>query len=140
MCSLYTKNQAAIRHLPRDSAGSEGRLRLLALSLCFLLGACSTDIENLAATNSDPPDPAKVLASLKNIATAAKLQEPVEVSAPIKAPANSSIPWIICLRSGATEASRRFTYSLFFKNNDLKDYRLSAIIEECGVQPYGPLK
>jgi hypothetical protein len=94
----------------------------------------------LVATNTDPPDPAKVLGHLKGVAAAAKLQEPVEVSAPIKAPANSSIPWIICLRSGATEATKRFTYSVLFTNNDLKDYRLSAIIEECGVQPYGPLK
>jgi hypothetical protein len=60
-------------------------LRFLALSLCFLLGACSTDVENLAATNVDPPDPAKVLGALKNVATAAKLQDPVEMSAPIKA-------------------------------------------------------
>ena len=114
-------------------------LRLFALSLCFLLVACSTNIENLAVTNIDPPDPAKVLASLKNVAASAKLQEPVEVSAPIKALPNSSHSWIICLRSGATEASKRLTYSVFYRGDELKDFRLSVILEGCDGQPFGPL-
>jgi hypothetical protein len=119
-------------------------VRLLALSLCFLLAACSTSVENLPTTPANPPDPAKIAPGLRNLAVAAKLQEPMEVSPPFKAPAVSTFPWMICLRSGATEASKRITYSVFFKDNDNNNeplnFRMSAIIEDCGVQPYGPLK
>jgi hypothetical protein len=115
-------------------------MRSLILPLCLMLAACSTDIENLAATYTEPPDPAKVLASLKDVAVSAKLKEPVEMSVPIKAPASSAMPWIICLRSGATEASQRLTYSVFYNNNEFKSFRLSVIIEGCDGQSYSPLK
>jgi len=105
-----------------------------------VLAACSTGTENFVPDNQNPPDLAKVTPSLKAVAVATKLQEPVEVSAPIRAPAISTIPWIICLRSGATEASKRLTYSVFYKNDEQKSYRLSAIIEGCDGQSYGPLK
>ncbi|THD70784.1 MAG: hypothetical protein E7813_07140 [Bradyrhizobium sp.] len=114
--------------------------RCLVPAACLMLAACSTDIENLAATYTEPPDPAKVLASLKDVATSAKLKEPVEMSAPIKAPASSAMPWIICLRSGATEASRRLTYSVFYSSNQYKSSRLSVIIEGCDGQSYSPLQ
>jgi hypothetical protein len=115
-------------------------LRFPILCLCFVLAACSTDVENLAATNTAPPDPVKAAATLKSVAAQAKLQEPVEVSDPIKAPAISLMPWIICLRSGATEASRRITYSVFYRNDDMQSFRLSAIVERCETQPFSPLR
>jgi PBP1b-binding outer membrane lipoprotein LpoB len=118
----------------------EGRIAFLIAAICVLLAGCSTDVENLAAVSTDPPAAEKVLNSLKNVAITAKLQEPVETSAPIKAPAVSSFPWIICLRSGATEVSERLTYSVFYNNNELKDFRLSAIIERCDSQSYSLLK
>jgi hypothetical protein len=119
----------------------EVRVRFLALSLCLLLGACSTGgMENLDASDPDPPDHAKALIFLRNVVIWAKLQEPVEMSAPIRAPVNSSVRWIICVRSAATEASKRLTYSVFFKNSEFKDYRLSAIMEGCDGQSYGPMK
>ena len=116
----------------------------LALSLCFLLAACSTSVETLPDAPASPPDPAKIAPGIRNLAIAAKLQEPLEVSSPFRAPAISTFPWMICLRSAATEASRRITYSVFFKDNDDKNeplnFRMSAIIEDCGVQPYSALK
>jgi hypothetical protein len=94
------------------------QLRLSILPLCFLLVACSSHPEDLPTAVINPPDPSKVTAVLGTVAAAAKIQEPLEVSAPIPANPASSIPWIICLRSGATEESKRHTYSAFFKNND----------------------
>ena len=114
-------------------------MRFLGLFLCFGLAACATEVDSLVTANTDPPDPVKVVDSLKSAAAEAKLQEPLEVTAPIKAPAVSSVPWIICLRSAATEESKRVTYSVFFKNNDRQSFRLSAIIEGCGAQPFSPL-
>ena len=69
----------------------------------------------------------------------AKLEAPVEVSEPIRANPVSSSPWLICLRSGKSEQSKRLTYSAFFK----KDYvssRWSAFVDNCGEQVYHPFK
>jgi hypothetical protein len=51
--------------------------------------------------------------SLKKVAAEARLEEPHEISAPIRAHPISSIPWIICLRSGATELSKRRPLAVF---------------------------
>jgi hypothetical protein len=80
--------------------------------------ACSSHQEDLPTAAINPPDPSKVTAVLRTVAAAAKIEEPLEVSAPIRT--ISSIPWMICLRSGATEESKRHTYSAFFKKQRLR--------------------
>jgi hypothetical protein len=115
------------------------QLRLSILPLCFLLVACSSHPEDLPTAVINPPDPSKVTASLRGVAAQAKLEEPLEVSAPIPANPGSSIPWIICLRSGATEESKRHTYAAFFKNNDYVSSRWSVIVEHCETQLFSPL-
>jgi hypothetical protein len=109
------------------------------LPLFFLLAACSTELADPPETNN-PPDPVKVAGYLKNVAKEAKLQPPLEASAPIEAPAISTDRWIICLRSAVSDETKQKTYSVFFKNDDLKTYRLSAIIEPCAQQKYTELK
>jgi hypothetical protein len=88
----------------------------------------------------NPPDPAKAAGHLKNFATEAKLQPPLEVSAPIEAPSNQTARWMICLRSGASDESKRRTSSVFFKNDDFVSGRLSVIIEPCAQQVFTELK
>jgi len=114
------------------------RLRLSALPLLFLLTACSTvDL----AQPVNPPDPAnaKVVGSLKTVATEAKLEPPLEISAPMDASAVSSARWIICLRSGASDESKRLTYSVFFKDDDYVSSRISAVMEPCAAQAFTAL-
>ena len=115
------------------------QLRLSILPLCFLLVACSSHQEDPPTAVINPPDPSKVTAVLRTVAAAAKIGEPLEVSAPIQANPVSSIPWIICLRSGATEESKRHTYSAFFKNNDYVSSRWSVIVDHCEAQVFSPL-
>src|SRR5436190_4295589 len=84
-------------------------------------------------------DPFTALNGLKKAVSEAHLAEPVEVSDPIAANPISSSPWLICLRSGKSEESKRLTYSAFFK----KDYvssQASALVDRCGEQVYHPLK
>lgn len=69
--------------------------------------------------------------SLKTAAAQAKLQPALEISVPIPAPPNSSIPWIVCLRSGATEQTKRWAYTVFFKDNELNNFGYSATFERC---------
>jgi hypothetical protein len=65
--------------------------------------------------------------------------EPVEISDPIRAPPISLSPWLICLRSGKSEESKRLTYSAFFTDKYVSS-RYSAIVDDCGEQGYHPLK
>jgi hypothetical protein len=112
-------------------------MRVSAL-LCVLLAACSSVSESIPEDVVPPPDPSAALAGLKAAASNAHLAEPVEVSDPIRANPNSSSPWLICLRSGQSEESKRQTYSAFFK----KDYvssRWSVFVDHCGEQVYHPL-
>jgi hypothetical protein len=115
------------------------QLSLSILPLCFFLVACSSHPEDLPTAVINPPDPSKVTAAFRSVAAQAKIEEPVEVSAPIQAHPASSIPWIICLRSGATEETKRHTYSAFFKNNDYVSSRWSVIVDHCETQIFSPL-
>jgi len=114
-------------------------MRVLALLLCLALAACSSVSESIPEdVVPPPPDAATALMGLKTAASEAKLEAPVEVSDPIRASLASSSPWLICLRSGKSEESKRLTYSAFFK----KDYvssRWSVFVDHCGEQAYHPL-
>lgn len=109
------------------------------MPLCVLLVACSSNPEHLADARISAPDPSKVIESLKKVAAEAKLGEPREISAPIRAHPISSIPWIICLRSGASELSRRRTLAVFYKGNDYVMARMSVIVDRCEGQAFTAL-
>jgi hypothetical protein len=72
-------------------------------------------------------------------AAEAHLAEPVEVSDPFRAPPISLSPWLICLRSGKSEESKRLTYSAFFTDKYVSSH-YSAIVDKCGEQAYHSLK
>ena len=114
-------------------------MRVLGLLLCLVLADCSSVSDHIAEDVVSPPDPFTALKGLKKAVSEAHLAEPVEVSDPIAANPISSSPWLICLRSGKSEESKRLTYSAFFK----KDYvssQASALVDRCGEQVYHPLK
>jgi hypothetical protein len=114
-------------------------MRGFALLLCLTLGACSLGAEGLPLDDVPPPDPATALKGLKVAAADAHLADPVEVSDPIRSDPISSSPWLICLRSGKSEASKRLTYSAFF-NKDYVSSHWSALVDHCGEQTYRALK
>jgi hypothetical protein len=72
-------------------------------------------------------------------AAEAKLAEPIEVSEPIRTNPISTPPWIICLRSGTSEESKRRTYSAFF-NKVYVSSKWSVIMDHCEEQVFHPLK
>lgn len=114
---------------------------LFPIAVAASLAACSSIADPPQLTQAGPPDLSAptVINYLKAAAAQAKLQPPLEISAPIPAPANSSIPWIVCLRSGATEQTKRWAYSVFFKDNELNNFRYSATVERCESQTFRPL-
>jgi len=110
------------------------------LPLCFLLAACSSSRDNpVQPAPIAAPDLLQIAASLKAAAASEKLQPPLEISPPIPANPISSTPWIVCLRSGATEESKKRTYSAFYKANDYVSIRPSAIVDNCEKQSFTAL-
>jgi len=109
------------------------------LLLCVLLAACSSVSESIPENVPPPPDPSTALAGLKAAAANAHLAEPVEVSDPIRANPISSSPWLVCLRSAKSEASKSLIYSAFFTDKYVSS-RWSVDVDHCGEQVYHPLK
>ncbi len=114
-------------------------MRLVALLCLALLAACSSASERMPEVVVPPPDPSAAFAGLKLAASQARLDEPVEVSEPIRANPVSSSPWLICLRSSKSEQTKRRTYSAFFKNGYVSS-RWSVFVDHCAEQVYHPLK
>jgi len=106
--------------------------------LCLLVAGCSS-VESLPENLPPAPDLSTVATVLKNVAAEAHFAEPVEILDPIRAPPISLSPWLICLRSGKSEESKRLTYSAFFTDKYVSS-RYSAIVDDCGEQGYHPLK
>jgi hypothetical protein len=132
----YESSHFTVKMLPL--ALGDRRMWVLALMLCLVLAACTSTSESIPQDVVSPPDPSTAFRGLKAAASEAHLAEPVEVSDPIRANIASSSPWLICLRSGKSEETKRLTYSAFFK----KDYvssRWSVVVDHCGEQVYHPL-
>jgi|APCry1669193181_1035450.scaffolds.fasta_scaffold128886_2 hypothetical protein len=110
-------------------------MKLIAVALATLVAACSPE---MVRSVPDAPIPLQQVAVLRQVATAAKLAEPVEYSNPITAPDISKYPWIICLRSAATEQTKSLTYSIFY-GTAFSDWRLSSVNEGCASATYLPL-
>jgi hypothetical protein len=115
-------------------------MRLWLLSLCLVLAACSSASERIPQEVISPPDPAIAVKGLKQAAQEAKLAEPLEISQPTEAPAPSTPRWIICLRSAASEESKKRIYSVLFSKNAYTALRLSVILDRCDGQTFFPMK
>ena len=111
---------------------------LVAAILGISLAGCSVDLDSLPIAGV-PPTVSAVTADIKKTADDAKLIAPLQVAGPIPANSNSSVPWIICLRSEAPNQSPPPTYSLFFKENKLISSRLSVIVDHCEGQVFSRL-
>jgi hypothetical protein len=115
------------------------QMRVLKLLPCLALGACSAFLDDLPQT----PDPAPFISTsavdLRKAADQEGLARPLEVAGPIPANSISVAPWIICLRSAATEQARKRVYSAFFQDGKLSSVRESVIVDHCEAQNFSPL-
>jgi hypothetical protein len=114
-------------------------MKLAKVLPCLVLTACSSVVEDLPQDKDPAPFLSTSILDLKKAAAAAKLAEPLEVAGPIEAHPISSAPWIICLRSGASEQSGQLVYSVFFKDSRYVSMRLSVIVDRCEEQTFVPL-
>jgi hypothetical protein len=111
--SRHWTNVSKLSRPRKSSHRQKAWIRFSWVPWCVLLMSCSTNPPHLPSDTIGAPAPSKVTESLKKVAAEAKLEEPHEISAPIRAHPISSVPWIICLRSGATELSKRRPYAVF---------------------------
>jgi hypothetical protein len=112
-------------------------MRWLVLTLCLVSAACSS--ESVTPEVEAPPDLTAAAAGLKQAAQDAKLAAPLEISQPTEAPPPSTERWIICLRSAASEESKKRIYSAFFSKNSYRSVRLSVILDRCDGQTFFPM-
>jgi hypothetical protein len=124
---------------PRHNGGMR-QMRLLKLLPCLILGGCSSFLDDIP----QKPDPAPFIATsaddLRKAADQEKLAKPLEVAGPIAANSISVAPWIICLRSAATEQARKRVYSVFFRDGKLSSIRESVFVDHCEAQNFTPLR
>ena len=114
-------------------------MRVLKLLPCLALGACSAFLDDLPQTPDPEPFISTSAVDLRKVAADEKLANPLEVAGPIAANSISVAPWIICLRSAATEQARKRVYSAFFKDGKLSSIRESVFVDHCETQNFGPL-
>jgi hypothetical protein len=114
-------------------------MRPLALLPCLALAACSSIIEEIPQKTDSAPFVSTSIQELKKAAEESKIRGPLEIAGPIPANPISSAPWIICLRSGASEQSRRLVYSVFFRDGKRVSMQLSSIVDRCEAQVFTPL-
>jgi hypothetical protein len=106
------------------------------LWICLGLVACSSISETAEPPPIlQPPDGEKLLAGITKAISDSHFPPPIEVTDPIRAQANSTPPWMVCIRSAQSEETRRITYTAFFKD-EYTSSRYSAIMDDCAAQAY----
>jgi hypothetical protein len=101
------------------------------INLGFLLAGCSSLLEEVEQVPA--PDVAKAMSAIKNVAGQYHLTGELQIAGPIKAPAVSLDPWVICLRS---PSETRFTIAIFYKADTLVSSREATVADHCDSQAY----
>jgi hypothetical protein len=98
------------------------------------LGADPAPLAQLVS--ADVPDIAVLAPRIQETFKAVKLAGYPRVSPVRKAPVSALGDWIVCLTSDA-DSDR--VYALLIQNNQIVDYRLALIIDECTNERFEPL-
>jgi hypothetical protein len=104
------------------------------LGFGLVLAGCSSLLEEVEQAPS--PDIAKAIAAIKTVAGQYHLTGELQIAGPIKAPAVSLDPWVICLRS---PSETRFTIAIFYKADALVSSREATIADHYDGQAYQPM-
>jgi len=115
--------------------------RVAPILLCLLAAGCSSlpppEIET-------PPEDAQLKTGLTQAVVDSHFAKPVEVTDVIRAPASSTQPWMVCIRSASSDEARRVTYAAFFGKDGSGKYgqyarsRYATFAENCDTQTYHP--
>ena len=118
------------------------RAGLILLS-CLLAGACSSISDLPPPEVGQPPDQDMLAAGIRQGINDSHFPKPVEVTGLFRAPPGSADPWMLCIRSAASDEARRMTYSVFYgknfntgKDGQYMRSRYSVYADNCASQTY----
>jgi hypothetical protein len=127
----------------REEVNGPAMRTVLIVSLGLLVGACSSISDVVPLEARPQPNADQVSNGIASGTVESHFAKPVEVTDLLRAPPNSVDPWIVCIRSSASDEARRSTYSVFIGVNpsDGKDgqytrSRYSSITDNCTAQKY----
>jgi hypothetical protein len=86
---------------------------------------------------TEPPDLAAMSDKVQTVFTTVKLTGYPRVSRVRPAPVTAPTDWMVCLRSDAENDPR--SYALFIRGNEVVDWRLALMIDQCATETYGAL-
>jgi hypothetical protein len=115
-------------------------MRLISALAALLLAGCSLGADPGPLAQLDSPNAPDMLALAGKIQTTfqnVKLAGYPRVSQLRRAPVSALGDWMVCLRSDVESDPR--VYALLIQNNDIVDYRLALIIDECASERFEPL-
>jgi hypothetical protein len=109
---------------------------LATLSLLLFVGGCS-DLPPLDV--AQPPNPAPLKSGIVAGINDSHFSKPIEVTDVLRAPANMTPQWMVCLRSATSDEAKRRSYSVFYgKEGTYVSSRYSVSGDNCSAQPYHP--
>ena len=85
---------------------------------------------------SIPPTEEAIGAAVKQVFSTVKLAGAPEISELRRALPSAPADWLLCLRSNAPPFR---AYALFFKGNQMADYRLAVLYDDCAREMYVPV-
>jgi hypothetical protein len=105
----------------------------------LILGGCSLGAGPVPARleASNPPDVSRLSAKIQEIFKSAKLTGYPRISPAHQAPITALADWVVCLRSDAESDPR--IYALLISGNEVVDYRLALVVDQCANQRFEPL-
>jgi len=89
-------------------------MRKTLLLLCLALEAVPWVSARAGSVEAPRPDDAALLVGIRQAINDSHFTSPIEVTELFSAPSNSSNPWMLCIRSGQSDETRRIGYSAFF--------------------------
>lgn len=119
--------------------GIDFGVRWFGVFLSIALAGCSS-VSETAPTEVEPAPLGEGLLTGMNRGIAdSHFAPPIEVTDPVRAPAISSFPWMVCIRSATSDEAKRQTYSAFFAKGAYVSSRYSVYSDNCNEQQFHPL-
>ena len=115
-------------------------LGLLAVGLAGCSWLDSPRFPGLAGANtsSSAPEPRAIEQAVGTVVKTTKLSGDPQISPVRRANVTALADWIVCLRGDSRGAFQ--PYALFFRGDQLVDYRLAVLADDCALESYVPLR
>jgi hypothetical protein len=118
-----------------------GQMRLWWLGMVGVgLAGCSwLDSPRFPSSSASiAPEPRAIEQAVFSVVKSTNLAGNPQISPVRRANVTALADWIVCLRGDSRGAFQ--PYALFFRGDQLVDYRLAVLADDCGLESYLPLR